>query len=159
MSVIELESIMLAPIERVFDLSRSVDLHAASTRQTGERAVAGTTCGLLEQGQQVTWEATHFGIRQRLTSRIVVLRRPHYFRDSMVAGAFRRFDHDHHFCTVGAGTLVRDRFEFESPWGILGELANTLFLERYMRTFLETRSNVIKEVAESGAWSKYLGPS
>jgi hypothetical protein len=73
MPVIDLELFVHAPAERVFDLSRSVDVHVASTSRTGERAVAGVTTGLLVLGDVVTWEATHFGVRQRLTSQIVAL--------------------------------------------------------------------------------------
>lgn len=75
MPVIEIELRILAPAERVFDLSRSVDLHVRSTAWTHERAVAGVTRGLLSLDDQVTWEAVHFGVRQRLTSRIRQLTR------------------------------------------------------------------------------------
>ena len=157
MPVIEIELVVLAPIERVFDLSRSVDAHVDSTSQTGERAVAGVTTGLLALGDHVTWEARHFGVRQRLTSRIVEFQRPHHFRDSMVSGAFARIDHDHDFSTLDTGTRTSDRFDFDSPLGPLGRLADALFLTRYMRALLETRLRVIKRIAESGEWTKYLG--
>ena len=157
MSVVELETLIRAPIERVFDLCRSLDLHADSTSHTGERAVGGVTTGLLGLHQQVTWEATHFGVRQRLTSRIVELDRPRHFRDSMISGAFRRFDHDHDFFETADGIIARDRFDFEAPFGPLGKAADRFLLARYMRRFLETRMKVIKEVAESERWTKYLG--
>ena len=60
MPKIELETNIRASVETVFDLSRCVDLHVESTAQTNERAVAGKTSGLLELGDTVTWEATHF---------------------------------------------------------------------------------------------------
>jgi hypothetical protein len=68
MSVIQLTTIILAPVERVFDLARSIDLHVASTAHTGERAVAGVTSGLLGPGEEVTWRAKHFGVWQHLTN-------------------------------------------------------------------------------------------
>lgn len=43
MPIIELELRILAPVERVFDLSRSVEVHVASTQGTEERAVGGKT--------------------------------------------------------------------------------------------------------------------
>ncbi len=149
---LELEVIVHAPIERVFDLARDIDAHVASAVGTEERAVAGKTSGLLGLGDEVTWEARHFGVLQRLTSRITVFDRPHHFRDSMVRGAFRRFDHDHFFeettTREGAATRCRDVFDFAAPLGPLGALAERLFLERYMRRFLETRLRVLKELAE-----------
>ena len=156
MPVIELTTQVHAPIERIFDLARSVELHMDSTAQTNERAVAGVTSGLMNLGDEVTWRARHFGIRQNLTSRITMFERPCHFRDSMVHGAFRRFDHDHFFAQQGERTLMRDVFDFQSPFGILGRIADRLFLTNYMRRFLLTRCALIKTVAETEQWRRYL---
>jgi ligand-binding SRPBCC domain-containing protein len=101
-------------------------MHSTSHRR--EVVVAGVTKGLIGPDEEVTWEATHFGVRQRLTSRITDYHRPFHFRDSQVRGAFRCFDHDHFFSEVDGGTLMRDVFDFESPFGVLGALANRLYL-------------------------------
>lgn len=103
---IELTTCVAASPERCFDLARSVDLHTRSTSATGERAVGGVTTGLLGLGQEVTWRARHFGVRQELTSRITAYDRPRHFRDSMVRGAFRRFDHDHFFEQTPTGCTI-----------------------------------------------------
>ena len=145
-----------APVEIVFDLCRSVDVHVDSTVGTNEKAVGGVTTGLMELGDEVTWRATHFGVRQTLTSRITKFDRPHMFRDSMVAGAFRRFDHDHLFTLVGDVTVVEDRFDFDTRLGILGWLASRLFLMRHMSAFLRVRLESIKTIAESGEAGRYL---
>ncbi len=157
MPVIELSTLIAEPAPRVFDLARSIDLHTASTAATGERAVAGVTSGLIGPGEQVTWRARHLGVWQSLTSRIEIFERPRHFRDSMVRGAFRRFDHDHFFEPCAEGTRMRDVFDYTSPLGVLGRLADGLFLERYMRALLVERNRVIKEVAESqDAWRQYV---
>ena len=155
---IELSTTIRAPIERVFDLARSLDLHSDSMSSTGERAVAGKTSGLFAPGDEVTWQARHFGVRQRLTSRMNGYERPRHFRDTMVRGAFRRFDHDHFFTATDAGTTtMRDVFDFDAPLGPLGWLANALFLTRYMRKFLLIRNETLKAVAESlDRWRRYL---
>jgi ligand-binding SRPBCC domain-containing protein len=154
---IEIVVTVRAPVERCFDLARSIDLHQATLAATGERAVAGVTTGLIALGETVTWEARHFGVRQRLTSRITAFDRPHHFRDSMVRGAFAHFDHDHWFEPDGAGrTRMRDRFVCRSPLGALGRLADALFLERYMRDLLLGRNLAVKRVAESDDWQTYL---
>jgi ligand-binding SRPBCC domain-containing protein len=46
----------------------------------------------------------------------------------MISGAFKRMVHDHEFAEHATGTLMRDRFEFTSPLGILGKIADWLFL-------------------------------
>lgn len=156
MPIIHLVTPIRAPIEVVFDLARSIDLHVRSTAQTRERAVAGRTSGLIGPGEEVTWESTHFGIRQRLTARITRFDRPHHFRDTMVAGAFRRFDHDHHFVADGQDTVMADIFDYTAPFGRLGRLADVLFLERHMRRLLTIRNQLIRTVAESADAAGFL---
>jgi ligand-binding SRPBCC domain-containing protein len=146
---VELTTVIAAPIETVFDLARSIDAHAASQSSHDEKAVAGRTSGLIEEGEEVTWEAVHFGIRQRLTSRIVAMRRPTYFRDSMLRGAFQRLDHDHYFESTPTGTVMKDVFDFASPLGPLGKLVDWLLLARYLRGLLEERNQVLKQLAEA----------
>jgi len=145
-----------APPERVFDLARSIDLHARGQAQYRERAMAGVTRGLIGMGESVTWEARHFGITQQLTSRIVAFDRPRSFRDSMVSGAFAYFDHDHLFEVDGPGTRMIDVFDFASPFGPFGKLADWLVLERYMRRLVQERALSIKRAAEGEEWRELL---
>jgi ligand-binding SRPBCC domain-containing protein len=151
LSRIELATRIRAPRERVFDLARSIDAHVASATGTDEHPVEGKgkTSGLMELGDEVTWRARHFGIVQELTSRITAFERPRHFRDSMVRGAFARFDHDHFFEEDGDVTVARDVFDFDAPLGPLGRIADRIFLERYMRRFLEERMRVLKAIAEA----------
>jgi len=155
MPTIELITEINAPIETVFNLSRSIDLHMESTKQTGERAIAGRTSGLIELNENVTWRAKHFGIWQNLTSKITVFDFPNLFVDEMVSGAFKSFTHEHHFTSVDDDhTMMRDVFVFESPLGFLGELANKLVLIKYMTELLAERNRVIKVTAETVGKSK-----
>lgn len=156
MPIINLETVINAPAERVFDLSRSIDLHADSMAHTKEKAVAGVTKGLINLGETVTWEATHFGIRQQLTSKITICERPTRFGDTMVSGAFARFDHEHIFEEIDGKTLMRDLFDYDSPLGFVGKIADFLFLENYMRDLLIARNELIKKVAESDEWQKII---
>jgi ligand-binding SRPBCC domain-containing protein len=153
---LQLTTAIAAPIHRCFDLSRSIDLHMASTNSTGERAIAGVTAGLIGLGQEVTWSGRHFGFRITHTSRITAFESPNYFQDCMVQGMFRRFCHDHYFETRGGETLMRDVMEFEAPLGPLGRVVENLLLERHMRRLLERRNRCIQQTAESKDWKTYL---
>jgi ligand-binding SRPBCC domain-containing protein len=147
---IRLETYIEAPIERCFDLSLSVDLHRRSAADTHERPVAGVMSGLMGLGDTVTWEAVHFGVRQRLTSKITAYERPYRFTDEMVRGAFHAIKHIHEFVPQPPGTLVIDRFYFRAPLGVLGSLVERLILTRYMRGLLLARNVYLKQTAESG---------
>ena len=148
MPAIILQTHINAPIQKVFDLARSIDLHMQSTKQTGEKAIAGRITGLIELGETVTWRAKHFGIRQNLTSKITEYKYPDYFVDEMLNGAFKSIRHEHQFSWVDNHTVMKDIFVFESPLGILGRLFNWLVLKRYMTSLLIERNRVIMETAE-----------
>ena len=156
MPIIQLETKINVPIERVFDLARSIDLHKDTMSKYDEKAVAGVTSGLIKMSETVTWEATHFGIRQNLTSKITAFECPSHFRDSMVKGVFKGFDHDHFFKQSGAETQIRDVFDYNSPLGILGWIADALFVEKHLREMLRERNQLIKRIAESDDWRKFL---
>jgi len=149
--VIVLRTPVAAPPSLCFDRARDVELHQRSTAASRERAVAGVTFGLLGPGDEVTWEAMHFGFRQRLTSRITEFEPPRRFVDEMVHGAFRRFRHEHQFLAAEGGTEMVDIFDYTSPLGPLGRLADVLFLRRYMRRLLRLRNAYLKREAESAA--------
>lgn len=153
---IEIKTEIKADKEIVFDLSRSIDLHKISTEHTNERAISGKTSGLIEMNESVTWRARHFGIYQNLTSKITEFERPHYFVDEMQKGAFSKFKHEHHFLDLNGGTLMIDYFDYKSPFGILGRLADRLFLQKYMTDLLQTRNRIVKEFAESEKWKQII---
>ena len=156
MPVIKIEIEINAPIERVFDLARCIDLHEETMSKTNEKAIGGVTRGLINLGETVTWQATHFGIRQKLTSKITAFNRPFHFQDMMQKGAFKRFTHDHFFEQKDAEVLMKDVFDYRSPLWLLGKIADTLFLENYMRNLLAERNLLIKRTAESTGWQKFL---
>ncbi len=148
-----------APIDRCFDLARSVEVHLVGNVHFGESAVAtgGVTSGLIGLGQKVTWRARHLGVRQNLTSEITAMERPTYFQDTMIRGAFRSMQHDHYFRVVSATeTEMRDVFRFAAPLGVLGRVAELALLRRYMRALLIERNRVIQQIAESTEWRRYL---
>lgn len=146
---IHLETLIAAPEARCFDLMRDVDAHTRTTGSSNERAIAGKTSGLLCLGDEVTWEARHFGVRQRLSVRVTRCEPPRIFEDQQIRGAFAGFTHRHEFRPAGTGTVMIDDFRYRSPLGPLGWVADRLFLERYMRAFLRERARGLKELAEA----------
>jgi ligand-binding SRPBCC domain-containing protein len=156
MPILYLKTYINAPIEIVFDLSRSIDLHKISTKETNEEAISGVTSGLIGLNQTVTWRAKHFGIYQKLTSKITEYKYPTFFVDEMVSGAFKSLKHQHIFQLNNNQTIMEDVFEYQSPFGVLGKLVDNVFLEKYMFELLNKRNQTIKEFAESEKWKEIL---
>ena len=156
MSIIHLTTFIAAPIERVFDLSRSISLHTISTSTTNEKAIAGTLSGLINKDETVTWEAKHLFKTRRFTSRITDMSKPLYFTDEMTSGDFKSFKHEHHFKATDNGSIMIDLINFESPYGFIGRLFSSLYLKKYLQKFLLRRNAVIKEYAETEKWTTIL---
>jgi len=156
MPTLTFETTVDAPRQRVFDLARSVDCHTDGMASHDERAVGGTTAGLLADGDRVTWRARHFGVPFRLTVAVSELERPRRFVDEQVSGPFARMRHEHRFDAVTDGTRLRDRFDFASPLGPVGRALDTVVLGRYMRRLVGSRLDHLVRVAESDEWRQYL---
>lgn len=156
MPTIHLTTFIAAPAGRVYDLARSIDLHRKSMAHTGEEAIAGTTSGLIDLNETVTWKAKHLGKTRILRSKITVMNPPLSFTDEMVDGDFKSLRHEHHFKQIDNGTLLIDLFHFETPYGAFGKLLNKFFLTSYMKKLLEIRNQAIKEYAESEKWKFIL---
>jgi ligand-binding SRPBCC domain-containing protein len=151
MTRIETSILIAAPIEAVFDAERNISLHAATQKHRGERAVGGVTEGLIGLGEEVEWEAVHFGIRQRLRVRITRMNRPRSFRDEMISGAFKTMTHEHLFREAGPALVEKtDIMTFEAPLGVLGLAAELIFLRCHMKRFLERKNRELKRIVENG---------
>src|ERR1044071_2479886 len=123
MATIKIETGIAAPPAICFDLARNVEAHAQSAAFSDERIVRpGRLSGLLQEGDLVTFEGRHFGLRQRFTARIVEMTPPNRFVDEMAAGAFKWLRHVHEFDPTEQGTLMRDILSWEAPFGALGSL-------------------------------------
>ncbi len=156
MPVIHLTTFIAAPVERVFDLCRSIELHKMSLKHTGEEAISGTISGLIALNDTITWKAKHLGKTRILQSKITAFERPLLFTDEMTKGDFKSIKHEHYFKPAANGTIMIDMVSFESPYGIAGKIFNMVFLTSYMQKLVESRNAVIKEYAESEKWKLFL---
>ena len=149
MTTIRLITKINAPIQTVFDLARSIDIHEQSTAQSNEKAIAGRTSGLIELGETVTFRGKHFGFYLNHQSKITEMENPNYFVDEMVKGHFKSFRHEHSFVTQNGTTAMIDYLQYKTPFGILGKLFNKLLLKKHLTGFLLKRDEMLKNLAEN----------
>lgn len=135
--------------QKCFDTARDAGAHLHSMGHTGERVVAGRSAGLFELHDEVTWEAVHLGVKQKLSTRITAFGEPDFFEDTMLKGAFKSMRHGHYFKSAGDFTLMKDVFRYETPLGAAGRLFDRIYLRSYMKKLLEQRNAFIKAIAEA----------
>lgn len=149
MSTIDLTTKIKAPIKTVFDASRNIDIHQQSASSSKEKAIAGITSGLINLNETVTWRGKHFGIFLSHKSRITAMNFYDYFVDEMEKGKFKSFKHEHFFEEKNGVTIMTDKLQYETPFGIFGKLFDTLFLKNHLIHFLLERNKILKEVSEN----------
>ena len=147
-----------APAERCFLLSTNV---AIVERELGMHPRAGRTTGLVTGGDTILWKGWQLGLPQFHHSLVENFQPPLFFRDRMIAGRFRTFEHDHSFLDRGNGDVVlSDELRFTMPLGWIGDLAGALVLAPHIRRVMRRRFVLLKRLAETDEWRNYLpGPS
>ncbi len=156
MPTIHLTTFIAAPVNMVFDLCRNIDLHRQSMHDYKEEAVSGIRFGVIEKDETVTWKAKHLFKTRLLRVKITEMKKPEMFISEQVKGDFTVMRHEHYFKPCDNGTIMIDLFYFETPYGILGQGLNKLYLTHYIKRLLEKRNKTIQEFAESDKGEKLL---
>jgi ligand-binding SRPBCC domain-containing protein len=74
----------------------------------------------------------------------------------MGRGRFKRFQHDHHLVEIDGHTLLNDKLRFTLPLGWPGKLVGKHVMVPYLCRLLRERMLLLKQVAESEEWRRYL---
>jgi len=89
-------------------------------------------------------------IRRRWIARVTEFEWNHHFADIQIQGPFKAWLHRHELTPETRnrvnGTVVRDRIEYEIGFGVLGGIAQTLFVSRQMRSTFTHRQRVLEEL-------------
>lgn len=136
------------PIEVCFNLARTIEVRSGKFLLSSQKAIEGVTSGLMANQDTVTWEIEHLGMKQQLTSQIIQMEAPYRFVDEMTHGVFQSFTHLHEFRSIKGGTRMDDIFTYAAPFGVLGAIANKLFLKKYMKNFIIQQAENLKVIAE-----------
>lgn len=148
MTTLHLTTKIKASKQVVFNASRDIDIHQQSAASSQEKAIAGATSGLIDLNETVTWRGKHFGLYLTHKSRITAMTFYDYFVDEMEEGKFKTFKHEHFFEEANGITIMKDKLQYETPFGIFGKLFDILLLKKHLKKFLLERNKTLKEVSE-----------
>ncbi len=121
------------------------------------RPVAGRTTGLVVGGDKVRWQGWQLGLPQFHESLISRFEPFAFFQDTMIAGRFAAFQHDHAFAENADGSItLADELRFSMPFGWLGWIVGRLIMVPHIRGLLKRRFRLLKRIAETEEWREYL---
>ena len=138
-----------ADIDTCFDLARDVGFYYNTLEKFTEIPISDKVTGLMEAGDYVTWETNHLSLMQHLTLKVTEFEKPILFVDEMVRGEFKTYRHEHIFEVDNDKTVMIDKFEFQSPYGIFGKLVDWVFLKRHFKKLIITRNKTLRLHAEA----------
>lgn len=105
----------------------------------------------LRAGTRVEYRIRWLGLPVRWRTLITEYEQGRRFVDVQAGGPYRHWRHEHLFEDAGAGTLIRDRVEYELPFGSLGKLVHRLLVARQLRRIFDYREEKIRDAFPAGA--------
>ena len=73
-----------------------------------------------------------------------------FFVDEQRVGPYSLWHHQHHFKVTEKGVEMTDMVHYRPPLGLLGALANRLFIKKKLKEIFYYRATVINELLSSG---------
>lgn len=84
-----------------------------------------------------------FGIRARWVTEITHIEDKNYFIDEQRSGPYAIWHHEHRLKEIDGGVQMTDLLSYQPPFGILGDIANRLFLRKKIEQIFEYRRQAL----------------
>jgi ligand-binding SRPBCC domain-containing protein len=91
------------------------------------------------------------GIKTTWVTEITHIEEGKYFVDEQRVGPYAMWHHEHHLEEVDGGVMMRDIVSYRPPMGILGAVANLLFIRKKLEEIFDFRVRAIEEIFPGGS--------
>lgn len=103
-------------------------------------------------GQLIEYKVSPLlGIKMYWMTEITQVKDGVYFIDEQRFGPYKLWHHQHHFREIPGGVEMTDIVHYKIPMGILGRLANILFVQKKLRTIFDFRYRKTEDIF--GGWT------
>jgi len=98
-------------------------------------------------GMIVTYEvAPLLGIKLDWVTEITQVKDKSFFIDEQKVGPYQLWHHQHIFEPTDAGVSMTDIITYKPPFGILGNLLNSLFIKKQLNAIFDYRKKVMEQL-------------
>lgn len=87
-----------------------------------------------------------FGIPVRWKTEICELNKPFSFTDRQLKGPYRIWEHRHAFIEKDNGVLVKDKVNYQLPFGVIGSLTHLLLVRKKIETIFNYRRQMLHKI-------------
>jgi len=85
-------------------------------------------------------------VKTNWTTEITHVQEPHYFVDEQRFGPYALWHHQHFFKEVAGGIEMLDEVNYAVPFGLIGRMANGLFVARQLNRIFSYRFKMLSEI-------------
>lgn len=150
MYVLEREQLIAAPLEATFPFFQDPRNLVKITPGWLNLEIIELDELPLRPGSKIGYRIRWLGISLRWLTLITDFEPGRRFVDVQTRGPYSSWRHEHTFEDVDGRTLMRDRVEYDLPFGMLGRIVHKLLVSRQLRRIFDYRSERIEEIF--GAW-------
>jgi ligand-binding SRPBCC domain-containing protein len=98
-------------------------------------------------GMMITYKVSPvLGLRLDWCTEITQVEHLKYFVDEQREGPYSIWHHQHHLKEITGGVIMTDIIHYKVPFGVLGKIANNLFVRRQLREIFEFRFKRVNEI-------------
>lgn len=85
------------------------------------------------------------GIKMDWVTEITHVHEPRFFVDEQRFGPYALWHHQHHFKEVPGGVEMTDEVNYAIPFGVLGRIANFIFVGKEVNRIFDYRFKILEE--------------
>lgn len=99
------------------------------------------------EGMLITYKVSPLlNIKMNWVTEITHVKQNEYFIDEQRFGPFALWHHEHHFQEINGGVLMTDKLIYAVPFGIIGQLANSIIVDRQTQHIFDFREKAVEKL-------------
>lgn len=131
-----------ASIDEIWDfISSPSNLKEITPKHMGFEVTGNTGKGQMYPGMIITYKVSPLlGIKLNWVTEITHVKDKEYFVDEQRIGPYTLWHHEHKIEPIEGGIMMTDIVTYQPPMGILGAIANTLFIKKQLEEIFGYRT-------------------
>ncbi len=127
-------------------ISSPNNLKEITPEHMGFEVTSNSGAGKMYPGMIITYKVSPLlGIKLNWVTEITNVKEFEFFVDEQRIGPYSMWHHQHKIETIDGGVLMTDIVSYQPPFGVLGVLANHLFIQNQLKQIFDFRTNALEK--------------
>ncbi len=137
-----------ANIGEIWDfISSPANLKAITPEYMGFDITSKLLTDRMYPGMIITYRISPVpGIKMNWVTEITHVKEGEYFVDEQRIGPYALWHHEHKIEVIGGGVLMTDIVTYKPPFGLIGTIANALFIRKQLRIIFDYRREAMEKL-------------